>query len=329
MRRMKMAAIAMAAMLLASTIAVSAEYVIKLGHIANMEHSWHKASEKFKEIVEKESNGRIEVRVYPNNEIGSEVEVIDGIHGGLAHMVISADTLANWAPSIALLSVPYMIRDLDHMDKILASDIGDFIAEEVIRQASLRPLAAFARAPRNLTSNKPVTLPADAKGLKLRLPNVPLHVKAWEAVGAKPTPMAFSEVFTSLQQGVIDAQENPPDLIKSASFFEVQKYMNLTEHVRTWIYFLISDEFFQDLPEDLQQVLVNAGKETQTYERQLHLTEVSEVEQFLRDKGMTFHVTDKKAFADAMHDAVVEFLKELDKSKGINTLEMYEKIINM
>ncbi|MDR1535726.1 MAG: TRAP transporter substrate-binding protein [Planctomycetota bacterium] len=323
------AALLAAALLFVSAAVMSAEYVVKIGHLTNTDHTWHKACEKFREIVEKESNGRIEVRVYPNSELGPEVEVVDGIHGGIAHMVISADSLANWVPSIALLSVPYMIRDIPHMEKVLNSEIGEFISKEIIAQASLRPLAAFARAPRNLTSNKPVTVPADASGLKVRLPAVPLHVAAWEAVGAKPTPMAFSEVFTSLQQGVINGQENPPDLIRSASFFEVQKYMNLTEHVRTWIYLLIGEDFFQELPEDLQGIVLKAGKETEKYERGLHLAAVQSDLDFLRGKGMIFNESDKKAFADAMYPAVIKFLQDLDKSKGTRLAEMYEQVIKM
>lgn len=298
------------------------DYVIKLGHIANADHTWHKASMKFKELVEKNSNGRITVEVYPNNEIGTEMEVIDAIHSGVAHMVISADSLANWAPAIGILSVPYMIRDIPHLEKVLSSEVGEFINKQLINGASLRPLATFIRAPRNLTSNKPITKPEEAGGLRLRISNVPVHVVAWEAIGAKPIPMAFAEVFTSLQQGVIDAQENPPDLIKSASFNEVQKYMNKTEHVRGWIYFLIGEDFFQGLPKELQEVLVQAGKETEAFERQLHLSAIAEVEKYLQENGMTFVDADKAAFAATMREPVMKFLSP-------ELREIYERVGKM
>ncbi len=329
MQRLQKGIALIAIALFATATAMAAEYTIKMGHLANTDHTWHKASLKFGEIVAEKSGGRIEVIVYPNNEIGSEMEVIDQIHGGLAHMVISSDSMSNWAPTIALLSVPYMIRDLEHMDKILASETGRFIAQEVIDKVGLRPLAAFARAPRNVTSNRPVKSVADAAGLKMRLPSVPLHVACWEAVSVKPTPMAFSEVFTSLQQGVIDAQENPPDLIRSASFFEVQKYMNLTEHVRTWIYFLIGEDFYQELPEDLQKIVLEAGAEVQKYERDLHVKSVQDDLEFLKSKGMEFVEADKPAFAKAMQPAIEKFLGDLDKEKGTELIRLYKDILAM
>ncbi len=318
----KLALLLSAVLLVTSAYAAAGQYVIKLGHISNTEHTWHLASLKFKELVEARTNGQVRVEVYPNNEIGSEMEVIDAIHSGVAHMVISADSLANWAPAIAILSVPYMIRDVPHLEKVLKSEVGQFIDDQLINRASMRPLAVFIRAPRNVTSNSPISKPEDMKGMKMRISNVPIHVVAWEAVGAKPIPMAFSEVFTSLQQGVIDGQENPPDLIKSASFYEVQKYMNKTEHVRGWIYFLIGEDYFQTLPEDIQQILIEAGKETEAYERKLAAEDEAKCEQFLLDHGMQFHEADKAAFTAAMKDAVMNFLSpELQ--------ELYKKVLDM
>jgi predicted secreted protein len=110
--------------------------------------------------------------------------------------------------------------------------IGEQIAQEVISRARVRPLAYFARGPRNLTSNRPIRTPDELSGLRLRVPNVPLFVAVWRALGARPTPMAFGEVFTSLQNGTIDAQENPLSLIRSANFNEVQRFVNRTEHAR-------------------------------------------------------------------------------------------------
>lgn len=329
MQRLKMTAALFAFTLLASAVAMAGQYTIKLGHIANMDHTWHKASEKFAEIVEKETDGKVKVIIYPNNELGSEMEVIDGIHGGLAHMTLSGDSLANWAPSITLTSVPYMIRDIKHMDEILNGEAGQAMADDVINKVGLRPLAAFARAPRNVTSNRPVRTPADAAGLKIRVSNVPLHVACWEGIGAKATPMAFTEVFTSLQQSVIDAQENPVDLIRSASFFEVQKYVNRTEHVVTWIYFLIGEDFFQELPKDIQDVIVKAGEEVQAYERALHLESVRENEDFLKEKGMEFIDADKEAFAKAMQPTIEKFLENLDKTKKTDITRLYKQIISM
>lgn len=309
-----------AASLFLSAAAYSAEYVMKLGHLTNTDHTWHKACERFKEIVEKETGGDVRIEIYPNDELGKEMEVIDSIHSGVAQMVISSDSLANWAPVVSIVSVPYMIRDSAHLQKFLDSDVAKHVDQQLIDKAELRPLAVFMRNPRNLTSNRPIKTPAEVNGIKLRIPDVPVFIAAWEALGAKPVPMAFTEVFTSLQQGVIDAQENPLDLIKSASFFEVQKYVDETEHLFGWIYLLVGEEYFQNLPKNYQDILVKAGKAAQAYELELNQTAAQELKKYLQDKGMTFVQVDKPAFAELVKPAVLKFLSpELQK--------MYQDIV--
>ena len=147
-----------------------------------------------------------------------ETDLIKGIQLGTVDFTITGESLQNWAPSAALLAVPCAVRDLAHLDKVVSGSAGEKIARDIEAKTQLKPLCYFARGPRNLTSNREIRRPDELNGLKVRVPNVPLFVKFWEALGAKPTPMAFSEVFTSLQNHTIDAQENPLALIKSASF---------------------------------------------------------------------------------------------------------------
>ncbi len=212
--------------------AYAEEITIKLGHLANEDNIWHKASVKFGEELSTLTNGRIVVQVFPNESLGKEMDLIKGMQLGTTDMTITGESLQNWAPMAALLAVPYAYSSLEQMDKVAGGEIGTKIKQQIIERARVRPIAYFARGPRDLTSNRPINNLEDLAGLKMRVPNVPLFVDVWKALGAKPTPMAFSEVFTSLQNGTIDAQENPLALIKSASFFEVQKYVNKTEHVR-------------------------------------------------------------------------------------------------
>jgi len=204
-----------------SIVRAQSKTTLKLGHLGNEDNVWHKAAVKFAEEVGTRTNGAIEVKVFPNEQLGKETDLIKGIQLGTVDFTITGESLQNWAPSAALLAVPYAIRDLDHLDKVVNGSVGQKIAENIEQKTQLRTLTFFARGPRNLTSNRPVTTPAELNGLKMRVPNVPLFVKFWEALGAKPTPMAFSEVFTSLQNHTIDAQENPLALIKSGSFSEV------------------------------------------------------------------------------------------------------------
>ena len=286
----------------------STTYTLKFGHLANENHVWHKAALKFAELVRQKSNGRIEVKVYPNEQLGKELDMITGILAGTVDMTITGESLQNWAPKVAMCAVPYLIRDSEHLAKVAGGEIGKEIEEEMIDKIGLRPIAWFERGARNLTSNRPIRHPDDLKGIILRVPNVPLFVKAWSALGAKPTPMAFSEVFTSLQQGTIEAQENPYALIYSAGFYEVQKYINLTEHVIGWIYVVIGEKQFQALPTDLQQVILEAGKEMQDYEHQLFLEDQKRLIKELKAKGMQFIEVDKEAFMERAKDAVFNSL---------------------
>lgn len=191
------------------------------------------------------------------------------------------------------------------MDEVASGEIGDQIKAQIIEKVQIRPIAYFARGARELTSNRPITSPDDLNGLKMRVPNVPLFIDVWSALGASPGPMAFSEVFTSLQNGTIDAQENPLALIRSASFYEVQSHVNLTDHVRSWIYLTIAESTWQDLSADDQKAVMEAAARAQAYERELFQESLASDRTFLEDNGMTFVEVDNAAFAAKAKDAVL------------------------
>lgn len=296
--------VGLAGILLAGS-ATAAEMTLKLGHLANEENVWHKAAVKFGEELSALTNGRIEVQVFPNESLGKEMDLINGMQLGTADMTITGESLQNWAPLAALLAVPYAYGSLEEMDSVAGGEIGDRIEAEIIEKAQIRPIAYFARGPRNLTSNRPIKSPDDLNGLKLRVPNVPLFVSVWSALGAQPTPMAFSEVFTSLQSGTIEAQENPLALIKSASLAEVQDYVNLTEHVRSWIYLTISEQTWNRLSPEDQAAVLEAARRAQEYERELFLADEKQLVEDLTAAGMEFVEVDQEAFAGKAKDAVL------------------------
>ena len=289
--------------------AVASDMTIKLGHLANEGNIWHKAAVKFGEELGGLTNGRIKVEVYPNESLGKEMDLVNGMQLGTADMTITGESLQNWAPMAALLAVPYAYKSIEHMDSVASGEIGEQIKAQIIKNARVRPIAYFARGPRNLTSNRPIKTPGDLDGLKMRVPNVPLFVDVWKALGAQPTPMAFSEVFTSLQNGTIGAQENPLALIKSANFFEVQKYVNKTEHVRSWIYLVISELTWAKLSPADQDAVLEAAKRTQAYERQLFEADEEKLVGELTAKGMTFVEVDGNAFAAKAKGAVLANVK--------------------
>ncbi len=294
-----------AAAILMSNTAIAAEMTLKLGHLANEQNAWHKAAVKFGEELSTLTDGRIEVQVFPNETLGKEIDLINGMQLGAVDMTITGESLQNWAPKAALLAVPYAYKTLEDMDAVAGGEIGDQIEQQIIEKARIRPIAYFARGPRNLTSNRAIKSPDDLNGLKMRVPNVPLFVDVWKALGAQPTPMAFSEVFTSLQAGTIDAQENPLALIDSASFDEVQKFVNKTEHVRSWIYLTISEITWGKLSDDDKAAVMEAASRAQAYERGLFAADEERLTRELQEKGMTFVEIDKEAFASKAKDAVL------------------------
>ena len=299
----------LAGALLAGT-ALAADTTLKLGHLANEENTWHKAAVKFGEELSALTEGRIEVQVFPNESLGKEIDLINGMQLGTADMTITGESLQNWAPLAAMLAVPYAYESIEEMDTVAAGEIGDRIEQQIVEKAQIRPIGYFARGPRHLTSNRPIKTPDDLNGLRMRVPNVPLFVAVWSALGAQPTPMAFSEVFTSLQNGTIEAQENPLALIQAASFHEVQDYVNLTEHVHSWIYLTISELTWNNLSPEDQEAVLEAARRAQEYERELFVEEEQKLVEELKAAGMEFVEVDKEAFAAKAKDAVLANVNE-------------------
>ncbi len=295
---------ALAASLMAGS-ALAADLTLKLGHLANEQNPWHLASVKFGDEVKRLTDGRIEVQVFPNESLGKEVDLINGMQLGTVDMTITGESLQNWAPMAALLAVPYAYKSIEHMDEVAGGEIGEKIKAQIVEKAQIRPIAFFARGPRELTSNREIKSPDDLKGLKMRVPNVPLFVDVWKALGANPGPMAFSEVFTSLQNGTIEAQENPLALIRSANFNEVQKFVNLTDHVRSWIYLTISEATWKKMSEADKKAVMEAASIAQAYERELFNKSLADDRAHLESKGMTFVEVDGAAFQAKAKDAVL------------------------
>jgi TRAP-type transport system periplasmic protein len=307
---MKSLAAGLALAALATSGALAQELTLKLGHLANEQNSWHKASVKFGEELLALTDGRIAVEVFPNDSLGREMDLINGMQLGTVEMTITGESLQNWAPMAALLAVPYAYTSLEQMDEVASGEIGDQIEAQVVERAQVRPIAYFARGPRNLTSNRAITSPSELNGFRMRVPNVPLFVDTWSALGAAPTPMAFSEVFTSLQNGTIEGQENPLALIQSASFNEVQSHVNLTEHVRSWIYLTISEQVWSQLSEEDQGHVMTAAAAAQEFEREQFLADEQAIRDDLEAKGMNFVEADTAAFAAAAQDAVINSVDE-------------------
>ena len=295
-------------------------FIFKAGHVANTDHTWHKALEYFSDILSERSDGRIIVKVFPNEQLGKEIELIRSIKTGIADMTITGGSLQNWTDIVAFSDMPFVFRDSVHMKKLVDGPIGKEMEKRILEETGIRILTYFLRGPRHLTSNRPIRGPKDLNGLIVRVPNVPSYTVAWSALGANPTPMALSEVFTSLQQGTIEAQENPLAMISSTNLFEVQDYVNLTAHVLSWAYVVIGDRQFQAMPPDLQEIFMEAVHDMQDYEHQLFLENQSRLRDHLESKGMDFIEADVSSFRQMGSQAVYQSLSDEMK-------EIYNRIV--
>ncbi|MCL6265460.1 TRAP transporter substrate-binding protein [Flagellimonas myxillae] len=297
------------------------EFVLRASHLVGEDHTWYKAFLYFGEILEERSNGRIVLQNYHSEQLAKEVEAIRMIQAGVIDMTVTSSLLSSWVEVMVFCEMPFLIQNPNNVDKLVNGPLGERISQEMISKAGLRPVGYFQMGTRYLTSNRPIKHPDDLNGLIIRVPNVPAFVKAWEALGAKATPMAFSEVFTSLQQGTIEAQENPLAQIKVSGFYEVQDYVNLTGHVVSWVYPLIGEKQFQKFPNDLKEVFLQAAADMQVYERKLFREYEESARQELEALGMTFVEVDKQAFMDKCGDAIYDTLSP-------EMQEIYTKIRN-
>lgn len=280
------------------------EFLLRAALWANEDHTWYEAFLYFDSILQSRSGGRIKLEVYPSEQLAKEMEAIRLIQAGVIDMTVSASLLSNWIEIAAFCEMPFLLRDSVEKQALIQGPLGQRIKREILEKTGLRPVATFERGPRQLTTNRAIRHPDDLKGLIIRVPSVPSFVTAWSALGAKPTPMAFSEVFTSLQQGTIEAQENPFALILSAGFAEVQAYVNMTEHVMSWSYPLIGEQQFQAMPKDLQEIFLQAALDMQEYEHQLFQGNEQRSKEILKDRGMEFIEVDKKAFTEKCEPAI-------------------------
>ena len=281
-------------------------FLLRASLLVNEEHSVYRAFDYFSKILEERSDGRLKLQIYPSEQLAKEIEAIRMIQAEVIDMTVTSSMLSNWFEIAAFCELPFFFKDTLEVQNFIKGPIGKRMESEMLNITALRPLGYFQRGARHLTSNSPIKHPDDLSGLIVRVPNVPSFVTAWEALGAKPTPMAFSEVFTSLQQGTIEAQENPFAFIKNAGFYEVQKYVNLTGHVLGWGYPVIGEKKFQKLPDDLKAIMLQAAKDMQVYEHTLFLEDELRIMSELKAKGMEFIEVDKEAFIKKSEKAIYD-----------------------
>ncbi|CAG7635747.1 Solute-binding protein [Paenibacillus solanacearum] len=295
---------------------------LKLGHIAGDTDPWNLGAKKFAELVDQKTNGSVKIDLYPSSTLGNDRDLIEGMQLGSVDFALVAGVLSNFYQPYAILELPYLFRDRTHMEKVLYGPVGEKLKADLLKNTQVRGLQFWERTPRQLTANKKVTTPADLNGLKIRVPEIPASISAWKAMGSTPTPMAFSEVYSSLQTGVIDAQENPLALIESSKLQEVQKYLINTNHVYGYVMLTMSDATYKKLSPDQQKAVEEAAKEATDYENKLVYEQEKEQLKKVTSAGMQVVDVDVTPFMEKAKSVHKDFAKTpADK-------ELYDSIVN-
>lgn len=325
----KKAAIA-AGITLASSFALqaAAATVIKIGHGASESFHMHRAMLKFEELVESGSGGDLDVQIFPSSQMGPDREMIEGVQTGVLEMAIPPSSFfAGWDPAFAVIELPYMYASKDVAFKVLDSEIGSQMLNRVENQG-LVGLNWLELGVRNVTNNKrPIATPEDLEGVKLRTMKVPAHVATFEALGANPTPMNFGEVYSALQQGVIDGQENPLAIITSQRFYEVQKHLSTTGHVFAVYMPVISKPFFDSLSSEHQELLRDAMKQARAYQSELVAAEDASQLKQIREAGvevLELTAEQRQAFADKTEGVRLQYRDQV----GAETYDAWVAAVN-
>lgn len=299
--------IAAAALLAASLSAQADKIILKFGHVGAPGSLFAASVEEFARRANENLGELAEVQVFGSSQLGKDQELLQKLKLGQVHFSLPSSVMSSVSDEFGIFEMPYIIKDREHMGKV-EDALFDSVMQPAAKANGYRILALFENGFRHITNNvRPITVPSDLEGIKLRTPKGAWRVKMFQSYGANPTPMAFSEVFTALQTGVIDGQENPYAQIASAKFQEVQKYLSITGHVYTPAYVLASETHFAKLPQEVQDILTATAKETQAFVYETAAQLETDLLGVIRDAGVEINEADKQAFIDASQGIYDEF----------------------
>lgn len=304
--------------------------VIKYGHICAEDHSVNLAANKFKEYVEKESNGEMVVEIYPNALLGGDVQMTEAVALGTIQMALpSTSVLVMYSPMFGALDMPFMFTNTEKaFEGLNGGPIGEKLDAE-LEKVGIVNVGYNFNGIRNMTNNvRPINEPADLKGVKMRVMESPVFIDMFKYLGSNATPMSFSELFTALQQKTVDGQENPASLIYASKFQEVQKYISLTEHVYSFCANIMNKDFYDKLTDD-QRAIINEGAKQFLVDWQID-SEINDNQTFidkLKESGMEVNSVspeNKQKFVDAVAPMYEKYQQELGK-EIFDTIEPYRQ----
>jgi len=294
-----------------------AQIEIKLGHVGEPGSLFAKSADEFAKRANEKLGGKAKVVAFGSSQLGGDKELMQKLKLGTVELAIPSTVMSSESDLFGIFEMPYLVKDRKHMQAIEKEVFWPKIAPEAEKKG-LKVLAVWENGVRHITNNKhPIVKPADLKGIKLRVPEGKWRVKMFQSYGANPSPMKFSEVFTALQTGVMDGQENPFSQIVSAKFQEVQKFLSLTGHVYTPAYLTTGSKKWATLPADVRKVLEDTAKDMQKYVYAVAEKDENELIDKIKAAGVKVNEADKPAFVAASKAVYEEFGKEVPGAKDL------------
>jgi tripartite ATP-independent transporter DctP family solute receptor len=306
-----------AAASLAGHGALAQQVELKLGHVGEPGSLFQSSADEYAKRVNAKLAGKVKVVVYGSSQLGGDKEMVQKLKLGTIDMALPSTVMTSEVDQFGLFELPYIVKDRAHMARIEKDVFWPSLAPEAEKKG-LKVLAVWENGYRHITNNKkPIRVPDDLKGIKLRVPEGKWRVKMFQEYGANPSPMKFSELFTALQTGVMDGQENPFTQIYSAKLHEVQKYLSLSGHVYTPAYLLVGARRYGTLPADVRKVLEDTARETQAFVYATAAKEETELLAKLKQSGIQVNEVDKEAFIAASKGIYEEFGSEVAGAKPL------------
>ena len=298
--------------------------VLRLAHEDPPDNQWGMGALHFAELVKEKTDGKVEIQIFDNGQLGHGIDNVQQLQSGTLEMTLAGSDIGLVDNFFKIFDLPYIFRDREHVKKVFAGPIADEFGG-ILEKHGLVCLSFWENGFRQITNNeRAVVVPADLSGMKIRVPETDVRVATFKGYGANPTAMAFSELYTALQQGVVDAQENPLGNIWGDKLFEVQKYISLSNHVFTPIVVLISKSSWDNLSTDVQTALKEAAVETGPWQMDWIAGQEDGWLDDMRNFGCEINEVDSAAFIEAskpVWDLVIEEL-------GPKSQQIIDEIVN-
>lgn len=308
---------------------------LRLGHVFAEDDLIHENTVLMADLAEEYSNGELTIDVFSNSQLGGERELVEGVQMGSIDIGLAANSaVVNFIPSVIYWDLPYLIEDNEHMDNVLESEVMATLDEQLSNHG-FKNLALQHGGFRQITNSiRPIESLEDLNGINIRLLESEVMIDTFEAIsGTRTSNMAFAELYSGLQQGVVDAQENPLNLIYSMRFFEVQDYLSLTNHFFTPRYYLMNSDSFDQLSEENQEALLKASEEAMSVHKEALIEEEEEILTLLKDEGMEVNEVDDEfvnEFRTLMEEEVyVDYYEDIGEGSSEEGEKLIEQIKNL